>query len=142
MFRTIVVGTDGSTTAGRAVEVAARLARDHGAVLHIVSAFGKPGEAPTSPLRNQGSVEALLADAAHLARTFGAEVQKHVLDGDPGDQIGAKAAELEADLIVVGNRLLRGIQGYFVGSVPAQVLREAPCSVLVVRTTGEPERPA
>ena len=58
--------------------------------------------------------------------------------GDPGDELGKKALELRADLIVVGNRGLRGIQGYFMGSVPSQVLRDAPCSVLVVRTTDAP----
>lgn len=142
MFKTIVVGTDGSDTASLAVDVASRLAQDHRAVLHIVSSYGRPGEAPTSPLLNKGSVNALLADAALRAKQYDIAVEKHVLEDEPGDGINQKALELRADLIVVGNRGIRGIQGYFMGSVTSQVLRDAPCSVLVVRTTDAPDQPS
>lgn len=139
MFNSIVVGTDGSATAARAVDEAVQLAKDHGAELHIVSAFGKPGEARQATHLNSGSVNAVLDDAARVAKVAGVSAHKHVLDTEPGEGIVAAAAELDADLIVVGNRLIRGIQGYFMGSVPAAVLRDAPCSVLVVRTTDGPE---
>jgi nucleotide-binding universal stress UspA family protein len=141
MFNSIVVGTDGSATASRAVEEAAHLAKDHGAELHIVSAFGKPGEARQASLVNAGSVDPVLDEAAAIAKAQGVAARTHVLETEPGDGIVAIATDLGADLIVVGNRLIRGIQGYFMGSVPAAVLRDAPCSVLVVRTTDGPEPP-
>jgi nucleotide-binding universal stress UspA family protein len=141
MFDIIVVGTDGSATATRAVEEAAQLATDHGAELHIVSAYGMPDETRSGTRLNMGSVEVVLDDAVRIANLAGASAHKHVLDREPGEGIVAIAEELGADLIVVGNRLMRGIQGYFVGSVPAAVLRDAPCSVLVVRTTDGPEAP-
>jgi nucleotide-binding universal stress UspA family protein len=61
--------------------------------------------------------------------------ETHALDVEPGEGLVGLASSLGADLIVVGNRFLGGVQGYFMGSVPAKVLRHAPCSVLVVHTT-------
>jgi nucleotide-binding universal stress UspA family protein len=139
MFSSIVVGTDGSATATRAVEEAAQLAKDHGAELHVVCAYGKPDEARKATHLNSGSVNGVLDDAARLVKALGVKVHKHILESEPGEGIVEKATELDADLIVVGNRLIRGIQGYFMGSVPAAVLRDAPCSVLVVRTTDGPD---
>jgi len=150
MFTSIVVGTDGSDTAGRAVELAAELAGSQtGATLHIVSvskplsaaAVGMSEMAPGSP----GVMDAELQDDAlrdlrGLLERVAAEARSHVPSvetyarlGNPSDVLCELAEQVHADLIVVGNRGMRGGRR-FLGSVPNNVSHHAPCSVLIAQT--------
>jgi nucleotide-binding universal stress UspA family protein len=147
VFTRIVVGTDGSDTAAEALRQAIDLARLTGATLSIVSAY-----APVSKRRIQGEQEGVPADIAHeigpredvnlvldaaaaTARAAGVEVRTHPVQDDPADAILNVAEEIEADLIVVGNKGMTGARRYLLGSVPNNVSHHAPCSVIIVRTT-------
>jgi nucleotide-binding universal stress UspA family protein len=147
MFRSIVVGTDGSDTAGQAVRQAVDLAKSVGAGLEIVSAY-EP--VPAQRLRDERrqapddlqwavnpreDVDATLEVAAETARAAGLSVNVYPRQGDPADAILDVAEELEADLIVVGNRGMTGAKRFLLGSVPNKVSHHAPCSVLIIRTT-------
>jgi nucleotide-binding universal stress UspA family protein len=150
MFNSIVVGTDGSDTAARAVELAAELAGTQtGATLHIVSVskplsaatVGMSGLAPASPavidaeLKDDAlrDLQALLERAAVGARTRVAAVETYARLGNPSDVLCELAEQVGADLIVVGNRGMRGGRR-FLGSVPNNVSHHAPCSVLIAQT--------
>lgn len=147
MFTRIVVGTDGSETAGEAVRQAVDLAKLTGAELSIVSAY-----APVSERRVRDTQEAAPADvqyeigpredvnlvldaAAAAARKDGIEVQTHPVEGDPAEAILTVAEDTKADLIVVGNKGMTGARRFLLGSVPNNVSHHAPCSVIIVRTT-------
>jgi nucleotide-binding universal stress UspA family protein len=148
VFTRIVVGTDGSDTAGEAVDQAIDLAKLTGATLGIVSAYQ-----PVSRKRIQGEQEGAPADIAHeigpredvnlvldaaaaKARAAGiGEVTTHPVEADPADAILNVAEEVDADLIVVGNKGMTGARRYLLGSVPNNVSHHAPCSVIIVRTT-------
>lgn len=52
----------------------------------------------------------------------------------PADAICKVATEVGADLIIVGNKGMKGVRRVL-GSVPNSVARQAPCSVLIVATT-------
>ena len=147
LFRTIVVGTDGSDTAQEAVRHAVAVSRAHGARLHLVSAA--PGmsarrlEADARDVPDEiryqfnprQAVSDLLDDIADRIRPFGIEVSCHPeIDVSPAAAILAVAASVEADLIVVGNRGMHGIHRVL-GSVPNAVSHNAPCSVAIIRTT-------
>jgi nucleotide-binding universal stress UspA family protein len=147
MFSSIVVGTDGSETAGKAVRAALDLARTVGASLDIVSAY-EP--VPAQRLRSEArqapedlqwtitpreDVEATLAEAAEAVEGSGVEVQTFAREGDPADAILDVAEERGADLIVVGNKGMTGAKRFLLGSVPNKVSHHAPCSVLIIRTT-------
>ena len=58
----------------------------------------------------------------------------HALPGDPAKALLTVANEVGADLIVVGNKGMKG-KGRFPGSVPNDIAHQAPCDVLVVRST-------
>jgi nucleotide-binding universal stress UspA family protein len=62
------------------------------------------------------------------------EFSTAVVDGDPADALCAEAERLQADMIVVGSVRTQGI-GRVLGSVANDVLRQAPCAVLVAKTT-------
>ncbi len=57
------------------------------------------------------------------------------MDGDPADAILKVAEDVEADLIVVGNKGMTGARRFLLGSVPNKVSHHAPCSVFIARTT-------
>lgn len=147
MFRSIVVGTDGSETAEEAVRQAADLAKTVGATLEIVSAY-EP--VPAQRLREERrdapedlqwainpreDVDVALQAAAAPAREAGVQVNVYPRQGDPADAILDVAEEREADLIVIGNKGMRGAKRFLLGSVPNKVSHHAPCSVLIIRTT-------
>jgi nucleotide-binding universal stress UspA family protein len=146
MFRQIVVGTDGSETAGKAVAQAAELAASVGSVLLIVSAFEPVGrarlrdEAAEAPddvrwmVNPREDVDATLQTATEVAEEKGVAVRTFARQGDPADAILDVAEEEHADLIVVGNKGMTGAKRFLLGSVPNKVSHHAPCSVLIVRT--------
>jgi nucleotide-binding universal stress UspA family protein len=142
MSETIVVGTDGSETAKRAVQEAVRLAKGLQAELHIVAGFrpmharisGAPTEAAKvwQPLPDS-HVEATLEEAEAAVRLAGAKAKTHRVRGDPADALLNVARDVGASTIVVGNRGMRGGRRVL-GSVPNSVSHKANCNVLIVQT--------
>ena len=147
MWSVVVVGTDGSETAGTAVDQAAELAALAGARLLVVSAFAPvsagrlQAEAQEAPgdvewmVHEREEVDATLADAAEIAARRGVQAEGFARRGDPADAILDVAEEQGADLIVVGNKGMTGAKRFLLGSVPNRVSHHAPCSVLIIRTT-------
>jgi len=144
MYRTLVVGTDGSPTADKAVQTAAELARSWGSELHIVTAFRTPrpgmGAAAGVDLVDSGAGQALAEEGARaigldaIAKYGdGLVAEAHGAQGNADDVILTTAAEVGADLIVVGSKGMRGARRYL-GSVPNSVAHGADCAVLVVKT--------
>jgi nucleotide-binding universal stress UspA family protein len=148
VFKRIVVGTDGSDTASRAVREAVELARVSGASLDVVSAY-EPATAPqlssAERLEVPGDVQyevagrqevnLVLDRAAGEAERVGVSVSTHAREGDPADALLDVAEETKADLLVVGNKGMTGAKRFLLGSVPNKVSHHAPCSVFIVRTT-------
>ena len=80
-------------------------------------------------------VDALLATCAQQAADAGVSAHTHARQGDPADAILDVAEEIDADLVVVGNKGMTGAKRFLLGSVPNKVSHHAPCSVLIIRTT-------
>ena len=148
MFSSVLVGTDGSTTAAAAVGEAIVLAAKLGARLTIVSAYEPISElrlreerqsAPADAqwmVNQREDVLAVLEKARELADAGGVTaIETFARQGDAADAILDVAEEQRADLIVVGNRGMTGTKRFLLGSVPNKISHHAPCSVLIVRTT-------
>jgi nucleotide-binding universal stress UspA family protein len=146
MFKSIVVGTDGSETANQAVKQAVDLAKAVGASVQLVSAYepvsnqrlrSERQEAPEDvqhTINPREDVEGILEDAMDYARDEDIDAACHARQGDPADAILDVAEETNADLIVVGNKGMTGARRFLLGSVPNKVSHHAPCSVLIIRT--------
>jgi nucleotide-binding universal stress UspA family protein len=146
MFKSIVVGTDGSDTANQAVRQAVELALAVGASIDLVSAYAPVPAQRLSEERRQApedlqwaitpreDVDATLAAAAEIAQQAGVDVEVFPRQGDPADAILDVAEERDADLIIVGNKGMTGAKRFLLGSVPNKVSHHAPCSVLIIRT--------
>jgi nucleotide-binding universal stress UspA family protein len=147
MFRSIVVGTDGSETARKAVSDAIELAKTVGARLDIVSAYEPvSGQRLREESRDvpedmawkvnpREDVEATLEDAMEDVGDSGVQAETFAREGDPADAILDVAEERGADLIVVGNKGMTGAKRFLLGSVPNKVSHHAPCAVLIIRTS-------
>ena len=143
VFSSIVVGTDGSETAGEAVALAVQIARQNSARLHLVvgvhsstavavpsggASFSDPAGGPV--LRK--AAESVLESMAEAVE--GLDVEIHTDVGNPADVIVRVADEVGADLIVVGSKGMQG-KRRILGSVPNSVAHKAGCHVLVAKTT-------
>jgi nucleotide-binding universal stress UspA family protein len=130
MFHTIVVGTDGSPTATKAVRHAARLTQSFGSTLYLVRAYriGNHDDA-----ERQEDVERDLHHDVQSLAADGVQAEAYARVGPAPDVILDVARWKEADLIVVGNRSMHGPRRWL-GSVSNAVSHHAPCSVLLVPT--------
>ena len=143
MYDKIVVGTDGSATASKAVEHAASLAAATGAQLHVamvtpsIPMVVAPDMLIASAEWNDATKQATqtaLEAAAATAAAMGAEVSTHQLSGDPADALLALCEDIDADLLVVGSRGMQGARRFLLGSVSSRCAHHADCSVLIVHT--------
>ena len=142
MSESIVVGTDGSETARRAVGEAIRIASALGAQVHVVCAYERtrvtpvdpgPGGRPVPAMVDDQMVDAKLSAAAASAREAGVEFKTHAVRLDPADALLSVADEVGASMIVVGNQGMHGAKRVL-GSVPNSVSHRARCNVLIVST--------
>lgn len=128
----VVVGTDGSGGATRAVAWAADEARLRGLPLHVVCVVARSSSGP------RPETDALLRRAAAIARINGGDrpVETRIAVGTPAHVLARLGAD--ADLLVVGNRG-GGRALPTLGTTAARLARAAPCALAVVRAA--PGRP-
>jgi nucleotide-binding universal stress UspA family protein len=143
-FRKILVATDFSPDAERALAIAVDMARAFtGTVtlLHVCQmpayAFFNGGMyAPTPELVHdivEDAKGSLAAAAARMKeRLHGVTLQTAWLEGEPAGTIVRFAEEQHVDLVVMGTHGRRGFRRWVMGSVAEHVVRTAPCPVLTV----------
>ena len=142
----ILVGVDYSPASDLAMNEALGLATSKSHVeFHIVNVqppIGYPAFASAAePRASQETTTQLHAHVARLVAAFqersdAAPFEKlftHVRVDEAGPQIAQLAADISADMIVVGTHGRRGFERILLGSVAEVVMRLAPCPVLVVR---------
>lgn len=123
MYQRILVGTDGSSTAAKAVDRAVEVAATAGATLTILS-VGKPDKAQ----------QVVSSEAARHAGA-GVTIETTVREGDPVEGLVAEAQQGSFDLLVTGNKGMTGLTRFLRGSVPNKVAHHLPCNLLIVKTT-------
>lgn len=140
MSEAIVVGVDGSATAQRAAQKARDLAERMQAPLHVVCAYTKEGIAHVKSGTDEWVISAAdparqtaEAAAAELADSH-VEVRSAAEHGKPSEALLAYAERVGAQMIVVGNRGMRGMTR-MLGSVANSVSHSASCDVYIVNTT-------
>lgn len=141
---TIAVGTDGSETAAKAVDFAIDMAERYGSKLVVISSYApvpedrlrhEQADAPQEiqwAINPMEEVTAILAKVEEKAQGRGLETVVEARQGGPADVLCAAAEDREADVLVVGSK---GMHRRILGSVPNTVSHNAPCSVVIVKTT-------
>jgi nucleotide-binding universal stress UspA family protein len=145
---TIVVGIDFSELSDRAIDQALETASLHaGAEVHVLyvepdvwaSAALTPAlteaiDADAAVVKVQERAKARIDKmAAHLRKRQIRRVVAHFRRGAPAENISQLAADLDADLVVVGSHGHRGLERLFLGSVAERTSRLARCPVWIVR---------
>jgi ubiquinone biosynthesis protein len=116
----ILVGTDRSVTATRAVEWAADMARRYEAELIVLQVGGE-----------QAELERYVAETAPGATAL-------VVQGDePADAIVGAAEQQKVDILVVGNIGMSGRREFLLGNIPNRVSHKTRCTVVIVNTAVE-----
>jgi nucleotide-binding universal stress UspA family protein len=146
VYRTIVVGTDGSDSSYVAVEKAASLAAAAGATLVVACAYYPTDDRDVAAaadvlkdeayqVRGSAPTNEILRTARDKATVEGAkEIVERAIVGEPVESLLALVKEVDGDLLVVGNRGLNTLAGRLLGSVPSDVARKSRSDVLIVHT--------
>lgn len=145
---TLVVGVDFSETGElalhRAFELASQIEGAEPHVVYVASAYGPmlrlelPNDVKTVSIEEASDhlrnyVEQQLAEFQKTGRANFERAVTHIRVGAPADEIAQLAADLDADLVVVGTHGRRGVRRLLLGSVAEGVMRLAHCPVFVVR---------
>lgn len=139
----ILVATDGSSSAGRAVDLAARLAGAANADVTIlavmqlavdgdVKAFARSEHATAGEILERETAAALSRAKARMAEEGVKRINTLATMGDPAEIILKTAADLTADIIIVGKRGRGRLEGLLLGSVSQKIVSLARCAVVVV----------
>ena len=162
-YGSVIVGTDGSETAMRAVEAVATLASSLGITPVIACAYEPPTQHeleqmksdPSDPVaqwrsssdlsstpeefrwRIAGATQAedVLDRAAERAAKKGVEAEVRALEGNPAEALLSLAEDEGFDLIAVGSVGMSGAQRFKLGNVPHRISHHAPTDVLILHTT-------
>jgi nucleotide-binding universal stress UspA family protein len=139
MYRTIVVGLDGSPREPLVLRTALDLARLHGAKLHLCRAVSIPIGLPDAVWSvSMAQLDVALMDEAKralaAAAAQGAELVAgtHAVLGQPADVIEDVAKHENADLVVIGAHGYGAIER-LLGTTASKIVHRSTCSVLVVR---------
>ncbi|MGD8717962.1 MAG: universal stress protein [Candidatus Zixiibacteriota bacterium] len=141
-FHTIVVSTDGTQFALRAVEVAFRLAKRDRAKLIVISVIDTSvladfsGESKRQREKMERELEynaeEAVAKVGKMATAEGVDAEMIVKRGRPHIEITTAATQAEADLVVISKRSGYRTGRHPVGSVTQRVVEDADCAVLIV----------
>ncbi len=146
MFERILLATDGSSSAAKALEYARDLALRDDAQVIVLHAFeptpsylGEPWGKRVMAL-NIASAREVAEEATQKLLETGVDVIEEVLEGPPADAILRVADVRQPDLIVMGSRGHGEVASLLLGSVSHRVLAHTHTPVLVIRATDEEER--
>jgi len=148
MYNHIVVATDGSELAARAVQHGIALAKEQKAQVSLVtvteiwSAFQMAHDYDQRKTDPIGAYEDIAASAAQRVLDRAAAAAKeqgvacntiHVRDRHPAEGIIEAARDAKADLIVMASHGRRGVGRLLLGSQANEVVARATVPVLIVR---------
>lgn len=162
-YTKVLVGTDGSPTAMRAVDMASELAKRLETKTTIVCVYQPPSEQeldayrsdPEDPVaqwnvgkevrdvpsefkwRIAGTAQAedILDRAADRAAKAGVDAEVRAIQGNPAEELIALAGAENFDMIAVGSVGMSGAKRFMLGNVPHRISHHAPTDVLILRTT-------
>ncbi len=140
MFDTVVIATDGSKSAQRAIRTALDIADRFNATVHALYVVDE-GEISRTPEEVRDEIGKAIEDAGEEALEFvnseaeakNGEVVTAIEHGDPKREIIAYSERVGADVIAMGTRGRHGEHAFLLGSVAESIVRQSPIPVLTVR---------
>jgi nucleotide-binding universal stress UspA family protein len=139
LFSRILIATDGSEKNRAALEEGIKVGRRCGAILYAVYVIDTgtfstmSGDIPLGDTYRVFQAEAGQAFARVRTLAGDVKVETAILEGRPATEIVKFARKKKIDLIVIGTQGKRGLERLLLGSVAEEIIRSAPCKVLVVK---------
>jgi nucleotide-binding universal stress UspA family protein len=139
MFERIVIANDGSEGAARALSAAIRLAKSHGAELHMISVEEMPqfpasvDEVIEEKAEANHFFDGVIARAQAQAQAAGVKLAAHTVAGHAVATIADFVVRQRADLLVIGYMGHSALYNRVIGSTTDRLVELAPCAVLVVK---------
>ncbi len=162
-YRSILVGTDGSPTAMRAVDMASSLAAKLGIDPSIICAYQPPTEQELKAMRGDPAdpvtqwkagktsrdtpeefrwriadasrAQDILDRAAEHAEKHGVQADVRAVEGHPAETLIGIAESEDMDLIAVGSVGMSGAKRFMLGNVPHRISHHAPTDLLILHTS-------
>ena len=145
MYRRILIAVDGSETSNKALSAALEMASYSGgrSVLRLIHVLDQTaflvGSDPLGSLVNamREAGQKILADGLAIVQSAGVQAETVLIDrlgAHLAETVAADAKEWMASLVVVGTHGRRGVGRMLLGSGAEQIIRLAPCPVLVIRS--------
>src|SRR3712207_4275093 len=149
VYDRVIVGSDGSPSALYAVARAHEIASAAEARIVVVAAYEPNGASVAQEaaggrrllVGEEAAREAMRKSVAELTSDRIRDVEQVVVPGKPAEALLRVAGQSPQTLIVVGNRGLGAAEGEVLGSVPAEIVRNAVSDVTVIQTPGERRAP-
>jgi nucleotide-binding universal stress UspA family protein len=130
--KNLLLATDGRPNSEKAMWTAMDLAKTLGSKLYVLLVVSPGGsEREKKALIKEGTKK--LKDIVGLAADKGLEVTALLEGGAPYETIVLAAERLKAGAVVVGTSEKSGLDRVLIGSVSEQVVRNCPCTVIVVK---------
>ncbi len=117
------------------VTAAQQMARKSGSELHIVSALAEEMMLVMGDNEEEEDdvEDSVLSSAKIISSTFGVPVnQVHIRHNDPSEAILKTAAEVGADLVIIGSIARKGLTGALIGNTAEKVLDQLPMDVMTI----------
>jgi nucleotide-binding universal stress UspA family protein len=140
MFKTILVGVDGSPGSLRALDVAAGLAEESGGTLHALTIIERDprfaatvGEVDEELASAEAETRQLQERARQVAAEHDVQLETLTAYGHAAQSLVQHTKAGHYDLLVLGASGHSGVWAPFLGSTTDKVSRHAGCSVLIVR---------
>lgn len=150
MLERVLVPTDGSETAQKAIAFASRLLGNTSCRITLLSVVEEPVYSafwsdgliapevlmpPPEEMREEldAKAEEMLAESTAPLRDAGIEVQAKVRFGNPASEIIQEAEEGGYDMVLMGSHGHGALGKFLLGSVSNRVAHHAKCPVLIVR---------
>jgi len=135
----ILIATDGSEKNRVALDEGIKIARATGATVYAVYVIdtgtfsSMSGDIPLGDTYRLFQTEAEQAFARIKSQAGDVKVETSILEGRPAAEIVKFAVTKKIDLIVIATQGKRGLERLLLGSVAEEIIRSAPCKVLVVK---------
>ncbi|MDS0239917.1 MULTISPECIES: universal stress protein [unclassified Haloferax] len=145
MYSEILVPTDGSKAAERAIDHALDIAETYDARIHalyvvdtsIYTSLDAGADVVIDALEREG--DAATRHVREAADEVGIDVQAEVVTGTAYRSIRKYIDDHDIDLVVMGTHGRTGLSHYLLGSVTERVVRTSPVPVLTIRLDDEDE---
>jgi nucleotide-binding universal stress UspA family protein len=136
----LLLATDGSFYSEKALKIAVDLAQEKGAQITAASVVFTNDEfsalAPELVKELIATTRVMLEEVRSQGEASGVRIETIVKEGEPHQAITSLAADMAADLIIMGSHGRKGLTRLLMGSVTERVVGFAPCPVLIANARG------